>query len=142
MRQLNSIHTIKKGMSRLDLPLLKPVTCCSFLLEQPCRRWTHCRKRSYGTNISHYVTEIPAKLHQTAAILANMWPLRKSKMNHSLEPFGTNDPIEAKSSTSATVKKTTPTTPATPSKEKNDDDDVIFSACARNNPHLSVFLHN
>ena len=102
----------------VDLPLLKPLTCCSFLLEQPCRHWTRCRKRSYGTNISHYVIEIPAKLHQTAAILANMWPLRKSKMNHSLEPFGTNDPIEAKSSTSATAKKTHPYYPRHPFKRK------------------------
>jgi hypothetical protein len=39
-------------------------------------------------------------------------------MNHSLEPFGTNDPIEAKSSTSATAKKNPPLLPPPPLQKK------------------------
>ena len=66
--------------------------------------------------------EIPDKLHQRAAIIANMRPLRTPIRTI----YNENDLIEAKSSTSATAtKKTSPTTPTTPSKDKIDDD-VIF----------------
>ena len=76
----------------IDLPLLKPVTCCPFLLEQPYRHWLRCKKGSCGINISHHVMDIPDKFHQRAAIIANMRPLNTPIRTI----YNENDPIEAK----------------------------------------------